>query len=73
MSDDAKGDIFDGVEDPGQYWVDLVEAYRSHDLNGVRAIILAAKASKWTNKMWADTLLPEKGDLGDDEEGWTSE
>ncbi len=54
----AADDIFDELEDPAQHWVDLVDAYRGHDLNGVRKLILVAKASKWTQKLWKQEMGP---------------
>ncbi len=54
----AAGDIFDNLEDPAQHWVDLVGAYREHDLNGVRRLILVAKKSLWTEKLWKEEMGP---------------
>ncbi len=54
----AEGDIFDKLEDPAQHWVDLVGAYREHDLNGVRKLILVAKKSLWTPKLWQLEMGP---------------
>lgn len=64
----AKGDIFEDLEDPAQHWVDLVGAYREHDLGATRRLILVAKQSNWTEALWKMEMAPQPGDIDDEAE-----